>query len=103
MEPRRLTPEQLHAYETMKQQARKDLVNRLASEGKWSRADEHGNKFWEPNALCIEAADEIQRLQYEIHHLCKDVLDRLFQCNQIISGFYNANILKSAAPDEEPF
>ena len=48
-----------------------DIVTRLRAEGEMEPVGD-GTRKWEPNLICIEAADEIERLTELAHNLYEE-------------------------------
>jgi PII-like signaling protein len=53
--------------------------------------------------ICIEAADEIERLQVVIQELVSEMHKIASAIHQVSAWFHNQNVPKSLNPDEEPF
>lgn len=53
-----------------------DILNRLRQHGEW-QPDGGGGKYWESTAICLEAADEIERLQASVINTFDNAADEI--------------------------
>lgn len=58
-----------------------DIVTRLRAEGDFESVGD-GTKRWESNQVCIEAADEIERLVFK----CKELEAELARLERLANG-----------------
>ena len=49
-----------------------DIVERLQKAGEWEPVGD-GTKYWEPHALCQEAAGLIEHLRWKVNRLMEEI------------------------------
>jgi hypothetical protein len=102
MDHERLTPYEQMYLQSVAKEMRQSLPIRLRKEGEFEPVG-NGERYWEPNSICIEAADEIERLQRVIEKIVSEMNQMADSIHQVSAWFHNENVPKSLNPDEDPF